>query len=278
MTEVKPKPQLHASDLTQLARCGIQFQRVRGFEFGVWHQKELRAPGLAAVIGTGVHKSAETNFRHKMESGGNLLPIDEVAEVAAATVAEEYDKGVLLYEEEAINPARARGEAIDSAVDYARLHYRRLAPVIDPVAVEDKFVIETEYPADISGTIDVVEVDGGIRDLKTLSKAPSVGDASSLQLMVYSMARLVHSGQLPRGAQIDAIVKTQVPKVVTVSAVPDIHWVTRARARIEKAIEIIEAVKAGHQAFAPALPSEWWCTKRHCGFASDCKFWSGRDR
>ncbi len=59
-------------------RCGVQYE----FRY---IQGQIMPPGAAQIRGTGVHKGAEHNYRHKIEHKVDL-PTDEVVNVAVQTL------------------------------------------------------------------------------------------------------------------------------------------------------------------------------------------------
>ena len=82
------KPQVHASDLSQLHKCGIQWQRRKGARFGVWSEEEIRPPGIAMTVGTAAHKSIAVNLQNKIDTGqlitrgyAQQIAVDEVRRI-----------------------------------------------------------------------------------------------------------------------------------------------------------------------------------------------------
>lgn len=261
--------------LDTMSRCGIQFQRRYGARFGVWHQEEIIAPGIAIGVGIAVDRSVNHNMTHKMQTG-ELLTVDEVRSIARDSFEDTWQGGMMLSEDEAVNMDGTKGDAIDTSVSLAALHHKLVAPAIVPLAVQEKFVIELkDYPVDIAGTKDIREADC-IRDTKTKAATPPQDAAKSMQMATYSIAESVRSGKYPAKVALDFLVKTKTPKVELREAVPDPTWIDPVFRRIERAIEIIETVREGKQAFTPAVNDDWVCTKRYCGFSSTCPFASGR--
>lgn len=269
------KPQLHVSMLDTMSRCGIQFQRRYGYRFGVWDREEIIAPGVAIGVGIAVDKSVNQNMTHKMQTG-ELLSLDEVRSIARDSFESTWGGGMMLSEDEAISIDDTKGEGVDTSVALAALHYKQVAPAILPLAVQEKFVIELKgFPVDIAGTKDIRE-ENCIRDTKTKASTPPPDAAKSMQMATYAIAESVRSGKYPAKVALDFLVKTKTPKVELREATPDPAWIDPVFRRIERAIQIIETVREGKQAFTPAQPDEWTCTKRFCGFAQTCPFWSGR--
>ncbi len=280
MTE--PKPQLHVSMLDMLSRCGIAFQRRYGARFGVWHQEEIVPPSIALATGSTVHRSVEKNLRTKIETGA-LLPREAVADHARDEALALWHEGVILTDAEAVNVTRTQGDMIDQSISLALCHYDNFAPEINPVQVEEKFVVTLEgYPFDLAGTIDLRE-SKRLGDVKTKAATPAGNPAISPQMDMYTLGWYsgsldkALSGTLPELVKIYALIKTKVPKAVPFEAVPEKIWLNRILARIERAIIIIETVKEGKAVFAPADPEHpFSCSARYCGYSRSCPFWSGR--
>lgn len=271
------KPQLHNSMIEMMAECGIRWQRRYGARFGCWHKEEIIRPGIALATGISVHKAVERNMRHKMENDGQLLHRAEVAQVARDSFEGVYQDGMIFTEEETIDVKKTIGGAVDQTVDLSWLHYDHLASHINPAAVEEKFVIELKgYPYDIAGQKDIREIDSTLRDTKTKGQSPPVDAARSIQMGTYCMSEVVAKRGLPKRVVLDFLVKNKTPILVCREAVPDDSWLKPVMARIERAIEIIQAVKEGKQCFAPADPEHWICTTKFCGYARTCPYWSGR--
>jgi hypothetical protein len=277
MTE---KIQLHYSMLNQLEGCGEQFRRRYGYLFG-WNDKpEIIPPGVALIIGIATHKSIESNLNNIITEKV-ALPLDAVTEIAFSEASGAWQQEVFLSDDETANIEKTKGDSIDMAVSLAALHAVNIAPLLFPSAVERKWVIKLDgYPVDLAGTIDIEEEiasnEGStiihIRDTKTAGKSPSAADAdSSNQLSMYALAKKVVDGKLPDRIFLDALVKTKVPKSVTLETTRTEFQLQVLFRRIERAVEIIEK-----GAFMPCQPTDWHCTKKFCGYSVTCKFWGGR--
>lgn len=272
---MKARPQLHISMLDMLSRCGIQFQRRYGYRFGCWHEEEIKPPTIALATGIAIHKAVETNLRHKMEVK-ELLPVEDVAQAARESFEGTWQGGMMFSDDEALNVVKTKGSAIDQTVALARLHSTELAPLIEPLAIEEKFVIEMpDYDFDLSGQKDIREA-SGIRDTKTARSSPPAGSAQSLQMAMYCLSEKVEQRGLPAKVSLDFLVKTKTPKVVVCEAVPHDSWIDPLYRRIEQAAKIIKSVKEGRGEFTPADPNHWCCTRKFCGWADTCPYWSGK--
>ncbi len=266
MPKKDEKPHFSASQLGLLEKCGVAYD----FRY---NQGLKIAPGALMHAGTGTHKSAETDLRHKIAEG-ELLPDDVIPDLARdATLSNMETEGLQLDKGQSI--AEAKGVAVDRAVRLAGLHHHALAPTLEPTHVERKFRIKLDgAPRDLIGFIDVQEK-GRIRDLKTKSKSPSQGEAdSSGQLSVYAAGHLAVEGVLPDELVIDALVDTKTPKLVQVTTTRTKADIQILLNRITRAAEVVE-----RGAFTPAPTDAWWCGPRWCGFWAKCDFGGkGRSR
>lgn len=270
------KQQLHVSMLEMISRCGVQFQRRFGARFGLWEKEEIVPPGIALATGISVHKAVEDNLKNKIESEGQLLAREQIATIADEEFRGIWQGGMMLTDDESVNVKKTLGSAVDQTIALSLLHYDNLAPLIMPVAVEEKFVISmNDYPYDLSGKKDVREANA-IRDTKTKAASPPDNAAHSLQMAMYAMSEIVAGRGLPKKVYLDFLVKTKTPKVVIREAVPDESWMNPLQRRIERAIEIIQAVKEGKVAFTPADTEHWCCSKKFCGYATTCPYWGGK--
>jgi len=259
------KPYLSSSQMNMLWRCGEQYRRR-------YIEGERIPPGVAAVIGTGTHRSVEANLSHKMDTG-ELLTIEEVSAVARDGLDAAWDDGVALSEvERAKGEKKTKGEAIDQAVALSVLHHAELAPTIEPVGLEEKFVVGMNgYPFNLLGYIDIKEV-AGIRDTKTAARAPGQDEAdTSEQLTVYAKGFQATEGRLPEQLVLDYLVKTKTPKVVTYTTKRTEQDLSVLEARFGQACRIIEA-----EMFTPTSRSNWWCSEKWCGYFDTCPYAKGR--
>jgi len=278
-----PKPQLHVSMLNTLSRCGIAFQRRYGYRFGVWHQEEIIPPAVAMAVGTATHKSVEDNLRHVIETG-EMLSVEAVADVARDSFLSVRERqGLQFNGQEALNVEQTVGAAVDLSVELSRLHRVERAPAIIPVDVERRFIVELpDYPIDLAGQIDIVEADA-IEDTKTTGRSKGQWAAKTLQMAMYATAYKAASDpdpeqrRFPSMVRVTELLKHKVPKVNVDEHVPTNEWVQPLYNRIERFLELIEAAKTGKAAFTPATPDDWTCTRKWCGYADTCPYFSGRD-
>jgi hypothetical protein len=269
------KPQLHVSMLDMAARCGIQLQRRYGARFGIGDKEEIIPPSIALITGIVNHTTAEKNLSNKMETG-SLLSLENIKDMARDEFEGLWQGGLMLTDTESVNIKKTHAEAIDKTIALAGLHHTEFAPEVNPVALEEKFVIELEgYPINLAGQKDIVE-ENAIGDIKTKAQQPGENAAMTMQMGMYAMDFKLKKGEYPAKVFHQYLVKTKTPKAVYREAVPNDEWIKRMLHRVTRFIEVIDAVKSGKQAFMPADPESWICSKTYCGYATTCPFWSGK--
>lgn len=255
------KPELHWSHVEALAKCG------EAFRFSYLEGRRVR-PGIAIGTGSAVHEVAAENLRSKA-AGDGLLPLEAVRDAARDAFARQWESGLaLLPEEIERGTIQTQGEAIDRTIRLAALHATKLAPAINPKpgGIERAWRVEVDgFPFDLAGEIDVQEVDGTIRDLKTSGKMPNAKIvATSGQLTIYAVAAEALDGQFPERVALDYVVEKGGRESAGsfVSERRPEH-VAAFWARLERTAEIIEKA-----AFTPSRPYvDWWCGPRWCGYA-----------
>lgn len=276
MEDKKVKPQLHQSHLAMLYRCGYKFERVvlRG---------DREPPTTPLVVGTATHAVVAKNLNHKIEKG-TLLTREAVQDFSRDEFVREWQKTPLILneEEQSLGLSKVRDQAQDTTIELSLVHHYSLAPKIQPKSVERKWVLVAEgYPFDMAGTIDIdeeVEFDlktgiwlakpiVRIRDTKT--RARNLGQReveSSEQYSFYALAKTMIDGKIPDEVVQDNLIKpTKTREAYAISyfskrTEDDFEVVKR---RFEQACKIIDK-----EAFTPANPSDWWCSKDFCGFAA----------
>ena len=240
-------------------------------------------PTTPLLIGTATHAGIARNLTNKIEKG-ILLPREAVQDLTRDEFNKVWTESpVILNEEERSEGlSRTRDLCQDITIELSLAHHYTIAPKIFPKSVERKWVLEaTGYPYDMAGTIDVDELiefdfEKGIylpkaivkiRDTKT--KAKNVGQRevdSSEQYSFYAFAKYMMDGVMPDKVVQDNIIKpTKKRPAFAISyestrTVEDFEVVKR---RFSQACQVIEK-----EAFTPANPSDWWCSKDFCGFAA----------
>jgi hypothetical protein len=256
------KPHLSASQLDSIARCPEAYRRR-------YIEGDKIPPAIAMIVGSGMHKGAETNFRQKIESHADL-PVSQIVDAAVAGFEAQAAGGVSFSAEEASRGVKnVLGEAKDAVAEFATIHAKQQAPDYQPVMVEQAVRIELPGPRDLLGVIDLLDDQDRITDFKTAGKKKSQADADdNIGLSVYAASFQSIYKRPPALVQLDTIVrtKTRIERQVVQSERSEADMAALA-ARINVVSRQIEA-----GIFPPASPGAWWCNGTYCGFFSSCRF------
>jgi len=264
-TTDKYKPVISATQLEMYWRCPESWRRR-------YVKKEIIPPGIALLIGSGVHKGSHANFAQKIESHVDL-PAKEIVEAAVAGFEAEQAGGYVLTEEETgRGPGVVVGEAKDETVQLATLHAHSQAPAYQPVAAELR--INIPFPSathDLVGFVDLIDALDRVVDIKTINKKPPAGIADeSTQLTIYAAGFQRLYGRPACEVRLDFLrkqTKTMQPQRYVESS-------TRNegdfRALINRINETLKAMNSG--IFPPASPGAWQCSPKWCGYWSTCRY------
>ena len=232
-------------------------------------------PGIAAHVGSGVHKAIEVDLVQKIETGEDIP--EDIVEDAAATGYEECVRdGVYLTRDEAPAASELLGYGKDSAVRMARHWRRNVAEQVAPAVVEKRYSIEWPgVDVQMVGVIDCADTDAYVRDWKTASRRWARGrEDNELQPTIYREIYRRVEGREPAGLVFNLIVDlkggVQDEERITERTDQDTALVSRIAGNMLRQIE------AG--VFMPATPGAWNCAEKWCGFWSTCKYVSDRIR
>lgn len=259
------KPHISPTQLGMHSRCPTQYE----FRY----IKGLRVPpGIAALLGRGVHGGAEVNGRQKIESHVDL-PTPQIIEAAvAAFEASVAGDGFSLTPEEAERGLKAiESEAKDKTAQLARVYATDQAPDYQPVEVEHTTrIVFPNATHDLLGITDLRDDKKRVVDFKTAArKKPANAADISLQLTVYSAAYQVDHGESPACLRLDTLTKTKVPGRQVLET-------TRTRADYQvlanRVNATLDAIAKG--SFPPADPESWMCSAKWCGYARTCPFYN----
>ena len=251
------------SQINMLLKCGIQYQ----FRYidGI-----IAPPSASLVRGKCGHTTLEKNFRQKIQTKEDL-PIEEVKDA----FSDEWEKSKyeIVWKKKEIgdlSPAKAGGIFKDSGIALVSKFHENLSPLIQPVAVEDKFEIHFEggYPK-LIGFIDREDEGDEIGEVKFVGKSPSADDAQSdIQLTIYDLGYRTKHGKPPKKLKKQYAVNTKEPKtVVQEVGCRDDATINRLMWRMQAAMIALEK-----GVFLPAPAGSWWCGENWCGYWDRCKY------
>lgn len=260
------------SQINMLHRCGEQYRRR-------YIEGDRVPPGIALLRGRAIHTAQETNMLAKMNDG-ELLEPDAVRQLAAdAFDAETQGPFVVdgLYEEMTIEEALGAGK--DESVGLAGLHAEKVAPEIEPTAIEVRIELppSESLPVMFVSILDLIHDSRVILDTKTTAKSPPKDSAhNSDQLTSQGLAFQARYGKAPESLALDYLVRTpkkgdlkHVRLETTRTQADTVAFVHRAQSALRMVVEEI---------FIPAATDDWCCSPRWCGFTDSCPFFRGRTR
>ncbi len=257
-------------------RCGEQFRRR-------YIEDEITPPGIAARIGTGVHKGAEANHEAKYNTGQDE-PLSVVQDAAVQGYKEAISNGGVFFPVTEKNEAKRKvSEGIDTVASLTALYHHSLAPQIFPVFIEKKITTDISgLPVPFSGIIDVLSSQKQLcnnktfwlPDIKTAAKKWSQGQAdNSIQMTLYNQLVKEATGEYPAKISIEVFTKTKEPahqQIVTERKKEDFDVL------IEKTKIMWSTINAG--LFAPAQAGHWICSYKYCGYWWSCNFISSHKK
>ena len=232
-------------------------------------------PGVALLIGTGLHGGAELNLRQKIETRQDL-PLSDVKDAAATAFESRLaEDGVFMTKEEKEISDQLLGEAKDKTVQMVGVFHKSASPMIQPVAVEEEVSFTRENLPDVvfHGILDVIEENDDVLDIKS-SKArwPDAKAENEIQPSFY-LPGAQELGKKPKNFVYHVITKAKTPvhQVVTTTRDESDLIALEQRARV-----MMACISAG--LFPPCEPDHWRCSPKWCGYFMNCKFKSERDK
>lgn len=247
---------LSFSQINMYSRCGIQYhlRYIEGIKI---------PPKSALILGSAFHKAQEAEYINKIEKNEDL-PIDEVFDILSDNIEEAFSEDVLLDEEEQSKGKEVVKAAIkDNGISMMGAYYDEIATKTQPVAVEEKFILDMHVP--IIGFIDLITDEGIVADTKTAGKSPAKNEADkSQQLTIYALGYKELYGHLPESLRLDYVVAPCTSKkakscVVTLETKRNEEQIKRLARRVER---IVDGINKG--VFIPPDQGSWACS--YCGY------------
>jgi CRISPR/Cas system-associated exonuclease Cas4 (RecB family) len=209
------------------------------------------------VKGKAIHKGIELNYQQKIETHEDL-PVNDVVDMAVAAFEDESEDVDWDKEDE------LEGQAKDAVAVMTESYQCELAPKIQPIAAEKKFLMEIG-DIKVVGIIDVI-TERGVRDTKTTTRAPQMDAAyKSLQLACYSLAYRNMYDKAPEELTLDYIVNKKSVAVTTVRY--QYPSVSMENVFINVAKSVHTAIT--HDVFHPNIDG-WHCSSKWCGYYNIC--------
>jgi hypothetical protein len=264
---------LSASSLTQFLRCPEQWRRVR-------LQKERERPSAALVWGSADHGAHEVNFRQKIETGTDISEDD-----LALAFADQFDLAVEKNGGESeIDWADDKpGNMLDRGVALAATYHRQVSPTIQPLAVEERFLVELPGVAvPILGFVDVRAVvsNGSADGTRRLIERKTSGKRVSSLKPDWRLQGLLYQAVEELPVDWHLSVKTKTPAVYTPAeeAALTLPFTPTAVDTAKKMVaNAARSLAAMYATFGPDDPWPgtvtygWGCD--YCGFRKSCAWW-----
>lgn len=260
--ETNIKPHISNTQLDMYFTCPESYRRR-------YIEGERIPPGIALLIGSGVDRGEQANFRQKIESHADL-PKSEIVEAAVAGFEAEKTGGYLLTkDEDSVGASKIIGQAKDMVASLAGVHAEQQAPEYQPIAVQKEIkIIFPRATHDILGYVDLIDDRQTVTDFKTGAKKKPQKDADeSTQLTIYAAAYQIEYGQPPAEVRLDTLVKTKMPgRQLLISHRGNADF----QAMLNRVNIMLSAVAAG--IYPPAPVGSWKCSPKWCGYFTTCPY------
>ena len=239
---------LNNSQVQSLLRCGTQYEFRYIRNIGM-------VPSFEMARGTFVHKAREKNLQQKIKSKHDLDVI---------VLLDESEKLIKSTEYKPSSDRLVMDKVVETGIRTDYDHFQRQT---QPLEVESTIHVQPRgYDFELFGTLDLIDSDETIRDLKTRSRA--VGDDfahGSHQLTLYYLLAYA-KGYKPKSAEVDLLVfnkyKVTPARLATSRCRDDI---TALMDRLQIASETIRKGR-----FLPAPEGSWYCSAKYCEYYFIC--------
>ncbi len=256
---------IHQSMLNTAFKCGEQFRRR-------YIENEIIPPGIAAGRGTGVHNASKINLRQKVVSKTDL-PLSDLQDATRDGFIHAFDNGIFLTKNELPLKAKIINEGLEDALICTKVYRESVAPQIDPVSVEEPFIIDVGLSLPLAGTMDH-ESTPRIDDLKTSSKKWADGKINEeIQPVLYSFVKEFQTKIRPDFIYHIMISRRGRDGSITSSDYQEQRYRAEDRhyaALISRIRNFITMLERG--SFPPSNQNNWWCGERWCGYFNTCEY------
>lgn len=253
------KPTMRQSTITSFKKCGKYY-----YFNNIAKLPSLNPPKM--LLGTVLDAVNNANLLSKKTTGVDLSA-EELKELAVNIVESRRNEANWNADKELPNADVMK----DHSVKLVETYLTHVAPTIDPLEVQAHFRIETDLEYDFEGTIDVIDKNGMVRDLKvTTSKSVRFYSLeSSIQAALYTYAYKNHYKKDPVGFQFDLMVRATKTKPSKYEATAGQVTDDQINVMFEMAQEVHEDIRDGR--FRMTSDMTWWCKADACPFWNQCK-------
>lgn len=246
------KFEITQSKIHLFEKCG------KAFEFRYLQDWKV-APQAALTVGRSVDDGITHNLQQKIQTKKDVSK-EEVVEATLST----FNRESIETDWQGEDP----GAQKDIAVKLVSAHHEKLAPLINPKAVQLKLQVDLpEYT--LAGTLDLVEQDDTLADSKT-SKTMYDENAVAwnLQPAVYTYLYEKNYGIKAPGFRYDVMVKPTKTIGARTQVVSGVVSEKQKTVALLRADSLNRAVQSGNFHYAP--DNSWYCSEKWCGFWSMC--------
>jgi len=216
---------------------------------------------------TGVHGANEVNLKQKITSGIDL-PINDLKDAARDAFVNAFRNGIYLARDDRPKKKTILNEGLNDTLRLTELYRDKVAPDIQPVAVERKFnVVIPGIPLPLAGRMDY-EKRARVGDLKSATKSWPEGRINEeIQPIFYSYVHEHEEGIRPEFIyHILVALKKETKLQTQTKTATDADY----RGLMARCAAFCQMVQAG--VFPPANPSDWWCGEKWCGYYQTCPY------
>ncbi len=196
-----PVDHLSLSSLKMFINCPMKWKR-RYLD----HDAEPSSGKM--LLGSSAHAALAQHYSHRIE-GGDGFSVEQLLDEFATDWEDR------IAQEQVHFGGESPGALKDSGAGSLRVYHARIAPTIEPVAVERQFTFGWPGIVDweITGFIDLEDTDGHVHDTKMMTRRMSHKDADAdLQPTIILTARRAE-GNPAAGFMFDTMVRNKVPVV-----------------------------------------------------------------
>ena len=235
------------------------------------HRLRHLARGIGGIVGTAVHRAAAVSLGEKAKTG-HLPPASVATDAALDSLSEQLATGEIAYD----GPRGAthnRNDAVRQAVGMTKTYDRVIAPEVEPIIVEERYLAEVSPGLILSGQPDLIcREPNKVRDLKTGARPPG---SHAAQVGGYSLLARSNGIDIAEAA-IDFIQRVAVgkPQPDPVSKAVAIAQAETAASSILKHIESDLATFRHGDPVRRILPGDPWafvanpasilCSPKYC--------------
>lgn len=244
---------INNSSLQTYLRCGLQYE----FTF----VKKLERPQTWPLFrGTTLHVTRKKNLRQKVDSLIDL-PLEELREDALQQVQEAVLSESFVPEADVPSPA----DVIDGGVVVDYEQYQ--VPTIPVLVEHEAQVAPIGYDFALRGTLDLIDAADRLRDLKTVSKSPQIGDLlRSTQMSTYQLFAMSEGVKVKKICHDYIVFRKKGAEAMPLEVEP------RTKDDLRGLLDTYQNATTGISAgiFLPAPAGSWWCSPKYCAFWPVC--------